>query len=156
MTTASTHRGKEIAGQIRLKAVWRVIGSTWLGSYLAAAIWKPHDVFYPFPLVFWGLFAFLFLRGALLYLSQLSYAVVPEEARTKKAKARQLMAYILCTAFISCGFMMCLLAAKSFGRLYAVAAVVAGITMTLMLLITEREIKHLACWFSARSDQSPS
>jgi hypothetical protein len=112
--------------------------------------------FYPFPLVFWGLFAFLFLRGVLLYLSQLSYAVVPEEARTKKANARQLMAYILCTAFISCGFMMCLLAAKSFGRLYAVAAVVAGITMILMLLITEREIKHLACWFSARSDQSPS
>ena len=63
------------------------------------------------------------------------------------------MAYILCTAFVWLCLIMCVLAAKSFGKLYAVAVVVFGIFMILMVLITDREIRHLAVWFTRPTDQ---
>jgi hypothetical protein len=40
------------------------------------------------------------------------------------------------------------MAAKLFGRLYALVAVLFGISMISMVLIAEREIKQLAVWFT--------
>lgn len=153
MDTANTDRWKEVVGQIRLKLAVCVMALTGFGSQLAGAIWKPHDVFYPFLLVVWGLFTLLFLRGAFRYLNQLSYSGNQEGKNTKTGKARRLMAYIFCTAFIWLCLVMCLEAAKSFGKAYAVALVVFGIFMMLMVLITDREIKRLAVWFSRPADQ---
>jgi hypothetical protein len=70
-----------------------------VGGYLAATIWKPQDVLNPFQLAVWGFFALLFFRAALQYLNQLSYDFMPEQAKTKRANARRIKAYIFCTAF---------------------------------------------------------
>jgi peptidoglycan/LPS O-acetylase OafA/YrhL len=153
MDTAKTDRWKEVVGQIRLKLAVCVMALTGFGSQLAGAIWKPHDVFYPFPLVVWGLFTLLFSREMFRYLHQLSYSGNQEEKKTKKERARRLMAYILCTAFIWLCLVICVLAAKSDSKLYGVAVVVFGIFMILMVLITDREIRDLAAWFTRPTDQ---
>jgi hypothetical protein len=49
--------------------------------------------------------------------------------------------------------MMSLLAAQSFGGLYALVAVLFGISLISMVLITEQEIKRLALWFTSPTDQ---
>jgi hypothetical protein len=154
MTTSSTNRWKEVAGQIRLKAVWCAIGAFWFGGYLAHAMWRPRDVFYPFPLILWGFFTVLFLYATLRYFKQLSWAVSKEEAKLKEAKVRPLVAYILGTAFNFSCLALCVVAIKSFGKLYAIGAVVLGISTILMILITEREIKRLAHWLSQPSAES--
>jgi hypothetical protein len=74
------------------------------------------------------------------------------ETETKRPKARRLKAFILCTMLISCCFMMSLLAAQSFGGLYALVAVLFGISLISMVLITEQEIKRLAFWFTSPTD----
>ena len=156
MTAENINRWKEAVGQMRAKAIFCILPTIMFGSSLAAAIWKPHsrlNDFYPLPLIVWGLLALLISRGAFVYLNQLSWAISAEETTTKRRKARRLKAFILCTMLISCCFMMSLLAARSFGRRYAVAAVVSGISMISMVLVTEREIKQLAACFTRSTDQ---
>lgn len=154
MNTANADRWKEIVGQIRLKISVCLMGLTMFGLQLAAAMWKPHDVFYPFPLVVWGFFTLLFLGAAFRYLNQLSFSRNQEEEKTRKAKVHRLMAYILFAAFIWLCFFSCALAAKTFGKLYAVPVVVFGMLMILVAFITDREIKRLAEWFSLPADES--
>ncbi len=148
MTTSNTDLWKEVAGQIRLKAVWCVSYSCFFGSYLAVAAWRPRDVFYPLPLILWGSFALFSLYAMLRYLKQLSWTAIPEEAKLKRAKSRPLVARILGTAFISFCFGLCAVAAKSFGKFCAIGAVVLGLSTILMILITDRKIKQLARFFS--------
>lgn len=156
MTAENTNRWKEVAGQIRAKAILCISPTIMFSSFVATAIWKPHsrmNDFYPGPLVVWGLLTLWISRGAFVYLNQLSWAISAEETATKRRKARRLKGFILCTMLISCCFMMSLLAAKSFGRLYALVAVLFGIVLISMVLITEREIKQLAVWFTSPADQ---
>jgi hypothetical protein len=148
MITASTDRWKAVAGQLRLNAISCVIAAYWLGGNLGAAMWRPRDVFYPFPLILWGFFTVLFWYATLRYFNQLSWAVSTEEARLRKAKVRPLVAYILGITFNCFCLALCAVAIKSFGKLYAVGAVVLGISMILMILKTERKIKELAHWLS--------
>jgi hypothetical protein len=152
MTAANVDPWKEVAGQIRAKAIVCLFPAIMFGLSLAPPIWKPHsslNAFYPLPLVLWGLLTLLISRGAFVYLNQLSWAISgPEETATKRRKARRLKAFILCTMLISCCFAMSLMAAKLFGRLYALVAVLFGISMISMVLIAEREIKQLAVWFT--------
>jgi hypothetical protein len=156
MAAENTNRWKEVAGQIRAKAIFCIGPAIMFGSFVATAIWKPHsrmNDFYPGPLVVWGLINLWISRGAFVYLNQLGWATSAEETATKRRKARRLKAFILCTMLISCCFMMSLLAAKSFGRLYALVAVLFGISLISMVLITEREIKQLAVWLTSPTDQ---
>jgi hypothetical protein len=144
MTAENTNRWKEVARQIRAKAIFCISPAIMFSSFLATAIWKPHsrlNDYYPLPLAVWGLLTLWISRGAFVYLNQLSSAISKEETATKRRKARRLKAFILCTMLITCCFMMSLLAAKLFGRLYALAAVLFGISMISMIQITEREIK---------------
>jgi hypothetical protein len=155
MTSENANRWKEVAGQVRAKAIFCIFPTIMFSSFLAAAIWNPHsrlNDFYPLPLAVWGLLTLWISRAAFVYLNQLSWAISAEETATKRRKARRLKVFILCTMLISCCFMMSLLAAKSFGRLYALAAVLFGISMISMALITEREIKRLAVWFTSPTD----
>jgi hypothetical protein len=154
MTTANADRRKTVAGRIRLNAVWCVTGSTWFGLQLGVAMWRPHDPFYPFPLIFWGLFTVLYARGVIIQLSQLSYAVPLADADEKRKEGRRLMAYVLGIAFASFCFALCVVAAKSLGRLYAFAAVALGAFTILMIFITERRIKHIARNFYHPPDAS--
>jgi hypothetical protein len=156
MTAENTNRWKEVARQIRAKAIFCISPAIMFSSFLATAIWKPHsrlNDYYPLPLAVWGLLTLWISRGAFVYLNQLSWAISKEETATKRRKARRLKAFILCTMLITCCFMMSLLAAKLFGRLYALAAVLFGISMISMIQITEREIKQLAVWFTSPADQ---
>jgi hypothetical protein len=148
MITASTDPWKAVAGQLRLKAIWCAITAYWFGGYLGAAMWRPRDVYYPFPLILWGFFTVLFWYATVRYFNQLSWAVPTEEARLRKAKVRPLVAYFLGITFNCFCLALCAVAIKSFGKLYAVGAVVLGISMILMILITERKIKKLAHWLS--------
>jgi hypothetical protein len=154
MTTSNTDPWKEVVGQIRLKAVWCVIGPFFFGSYLAAAMWRPRDDFYPLPLILWAFFTLLFSYAALRCLKQLSWAGIPEETKLKRARARPLVACIFGTAFISFCFALCVVAAKSFGKLCAIGAAVLGISTILMILITDRKIRQLARWFSHPNAES--
>lgn len=153
MANAQTDRWIRIAGQIRNNAIWTAAWSTLFGFQVAIAMWKTHDVFYPFPLVLWGFFAVFWSYRAVLYLSQLSYAVPLEQTNTFKSKARKLMAYTLCIALISFCFAICLLGSKASGRLYIVAAVGLGTCMVLMVFAIERDVKRLARQFSYPSDE---
>jgi hypothetical protein len=154
MAISNTDHWKEVAGQIRLKAVWCVIYPYFFGSYLAAAAWRPRDVFYPLPVILWGMFALFSLYAALGYLKQLSWTAIPEEAKLQRAKSRPVVVCILGTAFISFCFALCAMAAKSFGKLCAIGAVVLGICTILMILITDRKIKMLARFFSQPNVES--
>jgi hypothetical protein len=156
MTAENTDRWKEVSRQIRAKAILCISPAIMFGSFLATAIWKPHsrmNDYYPLPLVVWGLIILLLSRGAFVYLNQLSWGISAEETTTKRREARRLKAFILCTMLITCCFVMSLLAAKLFGWLYALAAVLFGISMISMVLITEQEIKRLAVWFTSPTDQ---
>jgi nitrate reductase NapE component len=147
MTAANTERLKEVAGQLRLKAGITVAYTGLLGGSLAVSMWKKRDEFYPFQLIVLGFFAVLFARTIFRYLAGLSWSMVPEEAKRKKAKARQLMTYILCTMLVWFCTAVCLVAAKVFGKLYIVSAVLMGMLMIWMTLATDREIRRLACCF---------
>ncbi len=127
--------------------MWCVIYPYFFGSYLAAAAWRPRDVFYPLPVIVWGFVALLFLYATLRYLKQLSWSAIPEEAKLKRAKSRPLVICILGTAFISFCFALSAMAAKSFGKLCAIGAVVLGISTILMILLTDRKIKQLTRFF---------
>jgi hypothetical protein len=156
MTAENTNRWKEVAGQIRARAILCISPAIMFSSFLATAILKPHsrlNDYYPLPLVVWGVFTLWISRGAFVYLNQLSWATSAEETATKRRKARRLKAFVLCIMLILCCFMMSLLAAKLFGRLYSLVAVLFGISMISMVLITEREIKQLAVWFTSPTDQ---
>jgi len=102
----------------------------------------------------WGFIALLFLYVTLRYLKQLSWAATSEEVIQKRAKSRPLVVCILGTAFISFCFALCAVAAKSFGKLCAIGAVVLGISAILMILITDLKIKQLARFFSQPNVES--
>jgi amino acid transporter len=149
MTAANTERWKAVVGQLRLNAASTVTVTWLLGGYVALSMWKKHDDFYPFQLILFGFFTIAFSRSSFRYLAGLSWSVMPEEARRKKLKARRLMAYILCTMLVWFCSAVCLVGAKIFGRLYTVSAVVMGIFMIWMALVTDREIRRLAsCFFN--------
>jgi hypothetical protein len=153
MTAANTGRLKEVVGQLRLNAAFTVTVTWLLGGNVALSMWKKHDDFYPFQLIVWGFFTVVFSRSSFLYLAGLTWSVMPEEAKRKKLKARQLMAYILCTMLVSFCSAVCLVAAKVFGKLYIVSAVVMGMLMVWMTLATDREIRRLAsCFFNPRNE----
>ena len=151
MTVANAERLKEVVGQLRLKTAFSVMTSWLLGGQVGVALWRKHDIFYPFHPILWGFFAILFARATFQYLAGLSWSVIAEEAKTKKAESRQLVAYILCTMFIWFCSAVSLVAAKVFGKLYIVGAVVMGIFMVLMAIATDRAIRHLASRFSTFS-----
>jgi hypothetical protein len=156
MTAANTKRLKEVVGQIRLKAGFTVAYTGLLGGSLAVSMWKKRDEFYPFHLIVLGFFAVFFARTTFRYLAELSWSVVSEEAKIKKVKVRQLMAYILCTMLVWLCTAGCLVAAKVFGKLYIVSAVLMGMLMVWTTLATDREIRRLACCFFNPRDESVS
>jgi hypothetical protein len=87
MTAENTNRWKEVVGQMRAKTIFCTLPAIMFGSFLAAAIWKPHsrlNDFYPLSLVVWGLLALWISRGAFAYLNQLSWAISAEETTTKR------------------------------------------------------------------------
>jgi hypothetical protein len=147
MTTSSADRWKTVAGQIRLTAVWCMIGSSWFGLELAAAMWRPRDVFYPFPLIFWGLITVFYLYRVIVYLSQLSYTVPLAYANEKRKELRPLGACIVGAACVSFAFTMCSVAGKSFGAVWIGAAVALGLLTILMIFVLERKIKQIGRTF---------
>jgi len=156
MTAANTERWKEVVGQLRLNAAITVTVTWLLGGNVALSIWKRHDDFYPFQLIVLGFFTIAFSRASFRYLAGLSWSVMPEEAKSKKLKARQLMAYIFCAMLVWFCSAVCLVAAKIFGKLYIVSAVVMGIFMICMGLVTDREIRRLASCFFNHPNESIS
>jgi uncharacterized membrane protein len=156
MNAANTDDWKEVVGRIRTNVAVCAMTLSMLGFQLAAAMWKPHDVFYPFPFILWGFFTLVSLLGAFRYLNQLSYSRNQEEKKAKKAKTRRLMAYILCAMLVWFSFAVCLAAAKIFGKLYIVSAAVMGIFMICMGLVTDGEIRRIASCFINPQNESIS
>lgn len=153
MSTTNTGRSKEGVGQLRLKTTLTVALAWLLGGYVALSIRKKHNDFYPFQIAVLGFLTVSFTRAPFLYLARLSWSMVQEDEKRKKLKARRLMAYILCTMLVSFGFAVCQVAARIFGKLYTVSAVVMGIFIIWMAWATDREIRSLArCFFSPRNE----
>ena len=153
MSATNTGRWKEGVGRLRWNTAVTVTVAWLLGGYVALSIWKKHDNYYTFQIMVLGSFMVLFARSSFVYLAGLSWSMVPEEEKRKKLKARRLMAYVPFTMLVSFGFAVCLVAARIFGKLYTVSAVVMGIFVIWMAWATDREIRSLAsCFFSPRHE----
>jgi hypothetical protein len=74
----------------------------------------------------------------------LSWSINAEEAKWKKGKAHHLMAFILCTMVASFCFSASLIAARVFGKLSIVGAVIFGLFMISIASVTDREIRRLS------------
>jgi hypothetical protein len=94
-------REKEVVGQIRLRVYVCIAEWSLVGAYLAATIREPNNVLNPFQLAVWSFFSLVILRAAFQYFSQLSYDVVPEKAKIKRAKALQIKVHLFYAALIS-------------------------------------------------------
>jgi hypothetical protein len=153
MTTARIDLLNQKFLQIRLCAIWVVLASTQLGFRLAAFMWKPRSIFYPFDLLLWafvGVFWLFRARGALM---GLVFNVTPEKAQARR-KALLVLLYIFCTGIISFGFAVCLLAVKSFGKFYLIPAVILGALTIVMMLPVMRGTKRLQDWFSIHANET--
>lgn len=154
MTVTNTERWKEIVRQLRLNTA-STVTVTWLfGGYVALSMWKKHPDFYPIQLIVSGFLTIALARASFLYLAGLTWSVVAEESKRKKLKARRLMAYILCAMLVWFCSAVCLIAARIFGKLYVVSAVVMVIFMICIALLTDREIRRLASWLFNGHDKS--
>jgi hypothetical protein len=154
MNTPNADRWKALAGQIRLNAMWCVVGSTWIGIELGADMWRRRSPFHPFDLMFWGFITALYVWHTLVGPNQLSSTVPLAVANERKKEARSLTPYILGTALTSFSFALCSLAAKQFGRLCLVGALALGALLILMVWATERKIKHVARGFYRPAGES--
>jgi hypothetical protein len=140
---------------MRSIAVALASGSAWFGMELGKALWRPHDPFYPYTLIFWGLISAFFARATFAYLWQLRYSVPPALADEKEKEARSLLLFIFGTAFAGFCLTMSIIPAKRFGTLCAFGAAILGALTTLMVIITERKIKQVAQSFYPPANGSP-
>ncbi len=143
-TTARSDRINGIVSQLNLSVWWTLLSSVYFGWEVADAMWKPHDDFYPFPILMWGaltIISFLGSRGALV---QLRYAVEFAEAETTRMKTRRALAAIFAAACISFCWAVCVVASKRFGGFYQSTAVVLGVLLLFIGFLMYRWMKRFA------------
>jgi hypothetical protein len=146
MTTAKSDLINGIVTQTKQCAWWTVLTSVYFGSELAAAMWEPHDDFYPFGVLLLGamtVISFLGSRGALV---RLTYAVELADAGAMRTKTRKVLVSIFGAACISLSFGLFVVASKRFGGLYPVAAAVLGVLLLWIGFLMHRGIKRLASY----------
>lgn len=148
MTTAQTDRWNAVTGRILIGISLTCAGSIFLGSQVASAISKSRS-FYSYALVWWAIFVAFWLFRLIRELWNLSHSRFLAEPVITKSSARQLIAYILCLVLISSCLIICVGAAKPFGTLYMVTAVVGwGTIVFLMFLATKRKLEQMSPIFS--------
>ena len=133
-----------IVSRLKLSVWWTLLSSLYFGWEVADSLWKPHDDFYPFPLLMWGaltIISFWGNRGALV---QLRYAVEFSEAEATRMKTRRALAAIFAAACISFCWAVCVVASKRFGGLYRFTAIVLGVLLLFIGFLMYRWIKRFA------------
>lgn len=116
---------------------------------LGWVIWKPHDDFYPFPVLLWGAVSVFSIVGIHRRLVELAFAVPLAEADATRMKTRGVLVASFGNACVSVCLGLCLAASKRVGELYPVATAVLGALLLLIVLLMYRAIKRLAAFVTA-------
>jgi hypothetical protein len=149
MSTAKSDIIKGMISGLKLSALWIFLASTRFGVDLGTVLWKPHDVLYPFDVVFWGVVTVAMIvanRGSLV---RLTYSVALAEADATRTKTRGILIANFGNACISFCFGLCVVASKRVGGLYPVALTVFGVLLFLVGIHINREIKRLAAFMTS-------
>lgn len=129
--------------QLRLSGCWIVIATMSFGMELGKGIWKPHDDFYPFPLLIWGAMTVISILGLRGNLAGLPYAVNLEEAPAMRNKTKPLSIIGLGVACVSLALGLCVVASKTLGGIYPAAAGGLAVLLVLLIFLMYRKIAHL-------------
>jgi hypothetical protein len=148
-TSARSDRINGIVSQLKLSVWWTLLASIYFGWEVADVMWKPHDDFYPFPILMWGALTVISFWGSPGALVQLTYAVEFAEAETTRMKTRSVLVAIFGAACISFCWAVCVVASKLFGRLYLAAAVVLGVLLLFIGFLMYRWISHRIFYFTS-------
>jgi len=153
-TTARADLISGIVSRLKLSVWWILLSSLYFGSEVADSLWKPHDDFYPFPLLMWGALTIISFWGNRDALVQLRYAVEFAEEKTTRMKTRGALAAIFGASCISFCLAVCVVASKRFGGLYRSTAVVLGVLLLLIGFLMYRRMKRFALSLATTSGSS--
>jgi hypothetical protein len=129
--------------QLKLSGWWVVIATMSFGMELGKGIWKPHDDFYPFPLLIWGAITVISVLGLRGNLVGLPYAVTLEEASAMRNRTRPLFRIGLGTACVSLALGLCVVASKTLRGIYPAVAGGLAILLFLLIFLMYRKIARL-------------